>query len=145
MSAEFEKLKADKIKAKVATLGLNAEGYEVALRTLQSYYPYFIRDVSRRDISEFMSASDAYGPTMDAYRAVSSAEKAKDKQYVRPGAVRSGNDKNARSGCRSRSCDRSPAWTTSRPPPQTGLPVWWWCCPTGRDGSHTTGCAAWRN
>lgn len=95
VSAEFEKLKADKIKAKVATLGLNAEGYEVALRTLQSYYPYFIRDVSRRDIAEFMSASNARGEQSAAYRAVASAEKARDKQYVRPGAVRSGNDKNA--------------------------------------------------
>ena len=126
VSAEFEKLKADKIKAKVATLGLNAEGYEVALRTLQSYYPYFIRDVSRRDISEFMSASDAYGPTMDAYRAVSSAEKAKDKQYVRPGAVRSGNDKNAGFGLPKQKLrpftgmDDKPSATADGAPPSGG-------------------------
>lgn len=94
---EVQRRVAVKEKEKVRQLSLNGEGYEVALRTLQSYYPYFIRDVSRRGVGEFMDASNAMGETRLAHH-LAQAEKSKDQQYVRPGAVRSGSDAGAGAG-----------------------------------------------
>lgn len=87
----------EKEKEKVRLLSLNGEGYEVALRTLQSYYPYFIRDVSRRGVGDFMDASPAMGEAKLAHN-LARAEKAGDKQYVLPGAVRSGSNMQAGAG-----------------------------------------------
>lgn len=87
----------EKEKEKVRLLSLNGEGYEVALRTLQSYYPYFIRDVSRRGVGDFMDASPAMGEAKLAHN-LARAEKSGDKQYVLPGAVRSGSNMQAGAG-----------------------------------------------
>lgn len=91
---EVQRRIEEKEKEKVRLLSLNGEGYEVALRTLQSYYPYFIRDVSRRGVGDFMDASPAMGEAKLAHN-LARAEKAGDKQYVLPGAVRSGSNMQA--------------------------------------------------
>lgn len=84
-------------REKVRKLNLNAEGYEVALHSLQAYYPYFIRDVSRRDLGEFMAASNDTETAKLAHK-LTRADKVKDAQYVKPGSVRSGSDQGARTG-----------------------------------------------
>jgi hypothetical protein len=94
---EVQRRVGEKEKEKVRLLSLNSEGYEVALRTLQSYYPYFIREVSRRGVGDFMDASPAMGEAKLAHN-LARAEKAGDKQYVLPGAVRSGNTMQAGAG-----------------------------------------------
>lgn len=84
---------------KARALSLNAEGYEVALRTLQRYYPYFIRDVSYRPLSDLMSGSPFKEPDPSLSGAYGLAQSQQsDREYVRPGAARFGVDDNAWAG-----------------------------------------------
>jgi len=90
-----QRAQADKVRA----LSLNAEGYEVALRALQRYYPYFIRDVSYRSLREVMSNSPFKEPDPSLGGAYGlAASRAKDREYVRPGAARFGQGPGAYTG-----------------------------------------------
>ena len=84
---------------KVRALSLNAEGYEVALRTLQRYYPYFIRDVSYRSLKDLMSNSKFKSPDRALSGAYGLAQSSRtDREYVRPGMARFGDDARAYTG-----------------------------------------------
>jgi hypothetical protein len=93
--AAVQRAQEDKVRA----LSLNAEGYEVALRTLQRYYPYFIRDVSYRSLRDLMAASPFKEPDPSLGGAYGLAQSnASDREYVRPGATRFGTDERAVTG-----------------------------------------------
>lgn len=70
---KVEAARADKVQA----LRLNAAGYDMALKTLQQQYPYFVRSVS------YTSLKDLGGTAK--LRANESGE---DRGYVRPGGLR---------------------------------------------------------
>lgn len=86
---EIKRLRADRQKAKVRELGINAEGYDVALKTLQHYFPYYIRNVTRRDLKEFVDGVDGAGGGQYSFIANS---RGKDRGYVQPGRVTADRD-----------------------------------------------------
>ena len=98
---------AEKQKNKVRQLSLNGEGYAVAMRTLQKYYPYWIRTASRRDTSSIAVGSNfSEGARQMLTRYESNM---KDSEYVKPGNARMGSGAAAASGRPKRMGDT--AWT----------------------------------
>jgi len=87
----YEDALADALDEQRATaaneLRLNAEGYSVALETLRQQFPYFIKDVKFRRLSELPSDGRGSTPQSLPYR--------QDRGYTLPGSLRA---KNVRTG-----------------------------------------------
>jgi hypothetical protein len=85
----FEELADEKLKERVSQLSLNAKGYDVALRTLQQQFPYFIRNVSYQPLTSkqegegFLQSLNQSGK-LGARQTLG----AKDEGYVNPGGLR---------------------------------------------------------
>lgn len=85
----FDELTEEKMKERVSQLSLNAKGYEVALKTLQQQFPYFIRNVSYQPLTSkqqgegFLQNLNQSGK-LGARQSLS----AKDRGYVNPGGLR---------------------------------------------------------
>jgi len=75
---------------KASRLRLNAEGYQVALQTLQQQFPYFIRNVSYEPLAGTKGDPgflDSRGQRPEA-GVVRQRLKGEDKGYMRPGGIR---------------------------------------------------------
>lgn len=71
-------------RSKVRRLKVNGEGYEVALKTLQRYFPYYIDSVSRRDLKSFAATMNgSRSPQTTAAGFLSRNDT--DSGYVAPG------------------------------------------------------------
>jgi len=85
----FEELADEKLKERASKLTLNAKGYDVALKTLQQQFPYFIRNVSYQPLTSkqqgegFLQNLNQSGK-LGARQALG----AKDQGYVNPGGLR---------------------------------------------------------
>jgi hypothetical protein len=95
----FEEKATTAAEAKASKLRLNADGYKVALETLQQQFPYFIRNVSYEPL-----ASDKEGKSKGFLESrglnalagkVRQQTKSVDQGYMRPGGIRA---ENARGG-----------------------------------------------
>ena len=73
---------------KVMPLQLNAEGYKVALETLQSQFPYFIRNVSYEPLRTKDGGGFLADRGQDATLGLVQRSGRKDTGYVRPGGLR---------------------------------------------------------
>jgi hypothetical protein len=85
----FDEKSEEKLKERVSELSLNAKGYDVALRTLQQQFPYFIRNVSYQPLTSkqegegFLQNLNQSGK-LGARQSLGS----KDQGYVNPGGLR---------------------------------------------------------
>lgn len=85
----FDEKSEEKLKERVSELALNAKGYEVALRTLQQQFPYFIRNVSYQPLTSkqqgegFLQNLNQSGK-LGARQSLGS----RDQGYVNPGGLR---------------------------------------------------------
>lgn len=93
----FDELKTEAQSAGVQELTLNAAGYELALKTLQQQFPYFIRNVSYEPLAQGRTGADGAGflervQAPSQLRAVASARLQRagrrDSGYVSPGGLR---------------------------------------------------------
>jgi hypothetical protein len=85
----YDEKSEEKLKERVSRLSLNAKGYDVALRTLQQQFPYFIRNVSYQPLTskqqgegflQNLNQSGKLGARQSLY--------SRDEGYVNPGGLR---------------------------------------------------------
>lgn len=82
--AEEEQRQLNTIKRdKVRALRVNGEGYDLALKTLQRYFPYYVRSVSHRSLEQL--SGDVVGNRTVAASARALDVESNDKWRVRPG------------------------------------------------------------
>lgn len=95
VETRFKEMVKTQVDENVRALSLNGEGYAVALRTLQEFYPYWVRGASRRDPST-LAVGAAFDPRTASV--LDRMESGSDKEYVAPGNVRAGSDAGAADG-----------------------------------------------
>jgi hypothetical protein len=78
-------------KAKIRELGINDEGYDVAMKTLQRYFPYYIKSVSHRSLEQLVNSVEGTDPqSLNARNRAAqrfSQSGSKDLGYRKPGTV----------------------------------------------------------
>jgi len=85
----FDELSEEKMKERVSQLALNAKGYDVALKTLQQQFPYYIRNVSYQPLTS-KQQGEGFLQNLNQSGKLGARQSlgAKDSGYVNPGGLR---------------------------------------------------------
>jgi hypothetical protein len=85
----FDEMANEKLKERASKLSLNAKGYEVALKTLQQQFPYFIRNVSYQPLTS-KQEGEGFLQNLNQSGKLGARQSlgARDSGYVNPGGLR---------------------------------------------------------
>ena len=85
----FDELSQEKLKERVSQLSLNSKGYDLALKTLQQQFPYFIRNVSYQPLTS-KQEGEGFLQSLNQSGALGARQSlnATDQGYVNPGGLR---------------------------------------------------------